>query len=181
VTAALWRGVPNRTAPFVRNWWRHSVAAAFIARHNGGDLPMDSAYTAALLHGVGQLALFEDAPQDYPKLVDEAYAEGTDLLLAERGMFGVDHAELAGVLLESWSLPEQLCDAVATHHDASIATDLVVAVQTGCAVAEQAGFGRCGCHRGVREGVSGPPVELLGGYVLDTLVAEINQIECSLG
>jgi len=63
VTAALWRGLPSRTAPFVRDWWRHSIAAALIAQQCSQDLPADLAYTAALLHGVGQLALFEDAPR----------------------------------------------------------------------------------------------------------------------
>jgi HD-like signal output (HDOD) protein len=182
VTAALWRGLPHRTAPFVRSWWRHSIAAAFIARQSGDDPSMDSVYTAALLHGVGQLALFEDAPDDYPKLVEHAYVEGLDLLLVERGAFGVDHASLAGLLLKSWNLPEPLCNAVAKHHDASPGTRLVLAVQTGCAGAEYAGFGRCGCHQCVSADVPGQLEEMIGGaYPLDTLVDEINQIECSLG
>ena len=61
VTAALWRGLPRRTAPFVAGWWRHSIASALIAQQWNKDLPGDHAYTAALLHGVGQLALFEDS------------------------------------------------------------------------------------------------------------------------
>src|SRR5208282_3665181 len=34
VTAALWRGLRHRSVPFVRDWWRHSVATALIARHS---------------------------------------------------------------------------------------------------------------------------------------------------
>ena len=62
VTAVLWRGFPRRTTPFVRDWWRHSIAAALVARQSSKHLGLVNAYTAALLHGVGQLALFEDAP-----------------------------------------------------------------------------------------------------------------------
>ncbi len=76
MTAALWRGLPRRSAPFVREWWRHSIAAALVARQGYRDVSPDFAYTAALLHGVGQLALFEDAHNDYPNLIERAYADG---------------------------------------------------------------------------------------------------------
>jgi hypothetical protein len=72
-----------------------------------------------------------------------------------------------------------LSDAAARHHDAITSVPLVVAVQIGCAAAESAGFGRCGCHQ--RLSACGPPAELLvGNYSLKALVAEINQIECFL-
>lgn len=182
ITAALWRGLPRKTAPFVREWWRHSIAAALLAQQCGQDLPTDHAYTAALLHGIGQLALFEDDPQDYPNLVERAYAERLDLLDCEREVFSVDHAALAGLILESWGLPEKLCEAVARHHDVDAKTGLAVAVQTGCAASEHVGFGRCGCpeHAGVE--TTSPIAALLANHsLLDSLVVQINQIECLLG
>lgn len=181
VTAALWRGLPRRSAPFVRDWWRHSVGAAIIAQQFVEDLPMDLAYTAALLHGVGQLALFEDAPHDYPDLVERAYVDGLDLLNRERAVFSVDHATLAGLILESWGLPEKLCDSVAKHHDITTNTVLARGVQMGCAVAEHVGFGRCGCPGYLATDGTGPLTKLLADNVLlDSLVVQINQIECSL-
>ncbi len=182
ITAALWRGLPRKTAPFVREWWRHSIAAALLAQLCGQDLPTDHAYTAALLHGIGQLALFEDAPEDYPNLVERAYAERLDLLDCEREVFSVDHAELAGLILESWGLPRKLCEAVARHHDVDAETSLAVVVQTGCSASEHVGFGRCGCpeHSGVE--TPSPIAALLANHsLLDSLVVQINQIECSLG
>jgi HD-like signal output (HDOD) protein len=182
MTAALWRGLPNRTAAFVREWWRHSIAAAFVSRQSARDSDVDCAYTAALLHGVGQLALYEDAPRDYPSLIERAYTGGMDLLEIERDAFGVDHATLAGLILESWGLPPKLCDAVARQHGESTGAGLALAVQTGCAGAEYAGFGRCGCHQCLATDVPEQLAEILhGDYNLDALVADINQIECSLG
>jgi HD-like signal output (HDOD) protein len=182
ITAALWRGLPRRTAPFVREWWRHSVAAALLAQQSGQDLPTDHAYTAALLHGIGQLALFEDAPVDYPYLVERTYAEGLSLVDCEREVFHVDHATLAGMILESWGLPEKLCEAVAQHHDAAAERALEVAVQTGCVTAEHIGFGRCGCPEHAAAATGGPIADLLANHtLLDSLVVQINQIECSLG
>jgi len=182
ITAALWRGLPRKTAPFVREWWRHSIAAALLAQQCGQDLPTDHAYTAGLLHGIGQLALFEDAPQDYPNLVERSYAEGLNLLDCEREAFSVDHAALAGLILESWGLPEELCEAVAKHHDADAETGLAVVVQTGCAASEHLGFGRCGCpeHAGVQT-PSGNAALFENHSLFDSLAVQINQIECSLG
>ena len=182
ITAALWRGLPRKTAPFVREWWRHSIAAALLAQQCGQDLLTDHAYTAALLHGIGQLAPFEDAPQDYPNLVERSYAEGLNLLDCEREAFSVDHAALAGLILESWGLPEELCEAVAKHHDADAETGLAVVVQTGCAASEHLGFGRCGCpeHAGVQT-PSGNAALFENHSLFDSLAVQINQIECSLG
>lgn len=182
VTAALWRGLPRRTNPFVRAWWRHSIAAALIAQHITQNSPMDLAYTAALLHGVGQLALFEDAPNEYPKLAEQSYACQLDLRARERDAFGVDHALLAGLVLESWGLPEKLCDAVAKHHDDGAGSRLVLILQNACAGAEHAGFGRCGCQERLAGELPGPLAELLASdYLRETLGPEINEIECSLG
>lgn len=176
-TAALWRGLPNRSAPFVREWWRHSIAAAFVARECGQGLDMDFAYTAGLLHGVGQLALFVDAPQDYPNLVERVYSGELNLLDVERGAFGVDHASLGRLLLESWGLPGKLCEAVSKHH-AGAGGVLVQAVKTGCAGAEYALFGRCGCAKDIPATLA----DLFAGdYKFDTLITEVNQVECSLG
>lgn len=180
VTAALWRGLPRRSAPFMRDWWRHSIAAALIARQNSDERSKDFAYTAALLHGVGQLALFQDAPQEYPRFVESAYADGIDLVMREREVFGVDHASLAGTILESWALPEKFCEAVARHHDETAATGLALSVQTGCVGAEFAGFGLCGCRELLAGDVPGPLAELFAGEYFDVLVAGVNGIECSL-
>jgi HD-like signal output (HDOD) protein len=181
MTAALWRGLPRRTTPFVRDWWRHSIASALIARHSSMDLRTDFAYAAALLHGIGQLAMIEDAPQDYPNLVEHAYADRLDLSCAEREVFGIDHASLAGLILESWGLPQKLCEAAAQHHEASTGMRLLLAVQTACTGAEYAGFGRCGRHERLAADGPGPLEELLAGdYLMEKLVAEVNQIECFL-
>ncbi|MDP8990016.1 MAG: HDOD domain-containing protein [Acidobacteriota bacterium] len=182
MTAALWRGLPRKTAPFVREWWRHSIAAALLAQHCGQEIPADHAYTAALLHGIGQLALFEDAPNDYPNLVERAYAERLDLLECEREVFHVDHPALAALILGSWGLPDKLCEAVAAHHDLDRRTSLIAAVQTGCHAAEYVGFGRCGCPEHSSAETTGLIAALLANHsLLDSLVVQMNQIECSLG
>ena len=182
VTVALWRGIPNRTSPFVKAWWRHSVATAIIAEQSA-SLPIDHAYTAGLLHGVGQLALFGHAAQGYAQLVGDSVASGLDLQESERAAYGTDHAELAGLILESWGLPESIQDAAALHHWPNAGGKLTDAVQTGCVVAEHIGFGACGCHRQLLAGdFSAPVAEIIGNKALiDVFATDVNSIECSLG
>ena len=71
---------------------------------------------------------------------------------------------------------------LANHHGAYDDTGLAVAVQTGCATAEHVGFGRCGCPEHAGAEVAAPIAALLANHtLLDSLVVQINQIECSLG
>jgi HD-like signal output (HDOD) protein len=185
ITAALWRGLSRQATTFTRGWWRHNIAAALIAQRCNEDLSSgaagDFAYTAGLLHGIGQLALYEDDPSDYPTLVEYACGDGADLLACEREVFGVDHAALSGFILESWGLPVPLCSAAAKHHVMGADTRLVRAVQTGCAGAESAGFGKCGCHQHLADGVPAPLAELFAtDFTITALLDAVNQIECSL-
>jgi len=181
VTAALWRGIPNRTSPFMKAWWRHSLATALIGEQTT-KLRIDHAYTAGLLHGVGQLALFEVAGQSYVQLVNDSVSSGLDLQENERVTYKTDHAELAGLILEAWGLPEILQDAAALHHWPNVGGDLGEAVQLGCVVAEHIGFGACGCHRQLTaEALPAPVAEVIGNKaVLEVFATEVNSIECSL-
>ena len=89
----------------MKAWWRHCLAAGLIGEHTA-KLPIDHAYTAGLLHGVGQLALFERGGLDYVRLVNDSVSSSLDLQENERAAYGTDHAELAGLILEAWGLPE---------------------------------------------------------------------------
>jgi len=181
VTAALWRGIPNRTSPFVKAWWRHNVATALVAEQTA-TTPIDHAYTAGLLHGVGQLALFEHAAQKYVELVHDSFTNGLDLQQAERSAYGLDHAELGGLILESWGLPEVLQHAASLHHWPNVGGKVADAVQLGCVVAEHIGFGACGCHRQLAAEVLPAAVaEVIANKpLLDVFSTEVNNIECSL-
>jgi HD-like signal output (HDOD) protein len=184
ITAALWRALPRRPSPAVKSWWRHSIGSALAAEHVSSEEPnADSAYTAGLLHAMGQLALLEYAPEQYQQVLDLASSTGTDLLERERQMFGSDHAELAGVILDRWNLPPSIRDAVAAHHvDQPSSSSLTAAVHTGCFAAEFIGFGTCGSHTRIAAGDIPPQVARLieNKYLSEVLPQEINGIECSL-
>jgi HD-like signal output (HDOD) protein len=181
LTAALSNGFPSRTPSWTRSWWRHSIASALIADHVGvAELHLDFGYTAGLLHAIGQLALFQNAPEDYPKLVQEAQSASADLLPYERTRFGADHLELSGLILAEWGLPQGLQQAVSEGRNSSVSDPLTATVQAGCWYAEAAGFGQCGCLPDPTENLAGQPAKPLDNHLLEFLTIEVNRIECSL-
>jgi putative nucleotidyltransferase with HDIG domain len=98
--------------------WLHSVGVAVcaqeVARHAGLDV--DVAYTAGLLHDVGQLLLFAFDPTAYACVLQIRAERDIDIVDAEREYLGVDHAHVGGELARLWKLPEVVADAIAGHH-----------------------------------------------------------------
>ncbi len=184
ITAALWGGLPRRTSPFMMGWWRHSIASALISEYVGGSAEAtEGVYTAAILHGLGQLAMYQYAPPDYEALIADVQATGGDLLDRERLIYGVDHAGLGDWILESWAVPSSIRNAVASHHERSTSlAGISRIVHSGCFAAEWAGFGACGWHTCHQMEEVEPHLEKLvhSDYVREMLPQEINGIECSL-
>ncbi len=98
--------------------WRHSLAVCVgvetLGEQLGRRLP-EEAFTAALLHDVGKIALagvVDEGLEDLYKLT----AEGVAFVEAERQLFGIDHGEAGANVLLKWSLPETLANPVRYHH-----------------------------------------------------------------
>ena len=111
--------------------WRHSIAASVSAERiveECGLAGVEEAFTAALLHDVGKLITgkFLDANIS---LMDAAVSRGLPFIKAERDILGTDHAQAGSWVLEHWSLPKPLVNAVRWHHEPDRAAgDLVVDV-----------------------------------------------------
>jgi putative nucleotidyltransferase with HDIG domain len=107
----------------------HGLAVAELAAELVDDRrECGVARTAGLLHDVGRVALARSAAHDYSAMMRRGLDEA-ELVAAERAVFGVDHATIAGFLLELWGLPTAVAHAVARHHDAPAAVDVSDAPQ----------------------------------------------------
>ncbi|MCB9727100.1 MAG: HDOD domain-containing protein [Deltaproteobacteria bacterium] len=108
--------------PMEKALWRHSlqvaVAASALARAaRDPEVPPAEVYPAALLHDVGRVVMFLEAPE-LLRLVDEGDWDSPELLIAaEREICGVTHPELGAVACQQWGLPESIVHAVRVHHD----------------------------------------------------------------
>lgn len=103
--------------------WRHSIACAagsqWLALRCGGVSP-DTAFTAGVLHDVGKIAMSQILDEDTDAAPPASEGALRDHTQFERGLFGMDHAEAAGVVASAWRLPAELATAMRSHHDASV-------------------------------------------------------------
>jgi putative nucleotidyltransferase with HDIG domain len=98
--------------------WKHSLATAIasqlIARRLGDNENL--VFTAALLHDIGKTILSNSLNAAYTKVIKETEASGSSLLELETKLFGINHAELGGQLLQHWKFPPNIVAAVWFHH-----------------------------------------------------------------
>jgi HD-like signal output (HDOD) protein/CheY-like chemotaxis protein len=100
--------------------WRHSMQVASSAKRicelEGQEAKAaEEAFTAGLLHDIGKLVLAVNLPKDYAEAMRLTRA-GLELPLAERQVFGANHADVGGYLIGLWGLPVPVVEAVALHH-----------------------------------------------------------------
>lgn len=102
--------------------WKQSVAASLaaevISRRATVDVPAE-APTAALLHDFGKVVLAHHyGPRVLNMLAQAAAADNLGLLAAETRVFGINHADIGGLVAQAWKLPHTIVDAIIHHHHA---------------------------------------------------------------
>jgi HD-like signal output (HDOD) protein len=101
-------------------FWEHSLKCAVACKlvaTNYKYYVAGEAFTAGILHDIGRIALAHHLPNEYGKVVAYQTEQGCTMLVAEEAVLGFTHADFGGVLLERWSLPLLITDAVRYHHD----------------------------------------------------------------
>jgi putative nucleotidyltransferase with HDIG domain len=76
----------------------------------------DKFFVAGLLHDVGRMVLFSQSGEWAQKVFECCQSEKILLRDAEKKILGYDHQQIAAELLQSWSYPNALVQAVAFHH-----------------------------------------------------------------
>jgi HD-like signal output (HDOD) protein len=105
----------------IESLWTHSLAVASAAKtvafYEGADRKLiDEAYVAGLLHDVGKLVFAVNLPQEYQQALDLAREHKIAMNVAEKQIFGADHADVGGYLLGLWGLPVPVVEAIVLHH-----------------------------------------------------------------
>ncbi|MFN8035340.1 MAG: HDOD domain-containing protein [Acidimicrobiia bacterium] len=125
--------------------WRHSVASALAAelmpRHCGVAVPPETV-SAALLHDIGKLLMSRFLDPDLLGQLTEAQARTGEWIEAERELLGVHHAELGGLITQTWGLPESMVRGICYHHEPDVWPEPIAhAVFLADAVAKIVGLG----------------------------------------
>ena len=127
--------------------WEHSlgvgVAANLLAKRinlPGGE----EIATAALLHDLGKVIISLQCSAEEKMINRLVRDQKIYAIEAERQVLGTDHAEIGGLLADSWLLPENLAEPIKYHHDVArshkhrVATSIV---HVADALIKASGFG----------------------------------------
>ncbi len=117
----------------MESFWRQSVLCALAAGHiatrreNGRT---DSLFVAGLLHDIGQLVLFNRAPElaRQALLMSIYAADEPGLWSCERELMGFDHGVVGVRLAQKWGLPRVLQECIEFHHRPAEAQEYPVEV-----------------------------------------------------
>ncbi len=105
------------------SFWRHSLAAAFLAQRIGAreESPLSAEknmlYLAGLLHDIGLLIYDRFYPRIFDEVNSHALVTTSTYLSAEQELLGKEaHCFVGGALLEVWRLDPCAVAAVRYHH-----------------------------------------------------------------
>jgi putative nucleotidyltransferase with HDIG domain len=160
-----------------RAYWWHQLCCGVVARMLADDeSDGDAAFTAGLLHDVGELALLRINPvRETTRLVADENDDEPSAIALERSVFGVDHAQLGAELLKRWCLPAEVVAAVAAHHDVADAggAPIARAVWRACRIVSRL---RRAAPAGAIE-IAPNGAEIVGALDLEALAAEMRGLE----
>ncbi len=126
--------------------WQHSLAVAFgskvIAKKRYPRLEND-AFSAGLLHDAGKIIMDPfvlEKEADFEKFMGD---EKATFLMAEKAIFGFDHAEITYEICLQWGIPESQCIAIKNHHYPSLSegNSLAYILHIADLMAMQSGIG----------------------------------------
>jgi HD-like signal output (HDOD) protein len=134
--------------------WRHSFQVARLAnkivlRSTGGDRMAADAYTAGLLHRVGQIVLVNNLSNEYAAVLDAARDLHRPLHEVELDKLGVTHNQVGAYLLGVWGLPLPLVEAVALYPTPGLTTMPEFSLLTAVHVADVLAQEEEGCADGI--------------------------------
>ncbi len=114
-------GIPNEIIS-VKDYWNHSLLCGAAAKIFAKAVRAQNAsmvFTAGLLHDIGHLVMFNLMPEESIRALALSRDEmdGENIHLAEREVFGFDHAQVGEALGTLWKWPDSLVRSIARHHD----------------------------------------------------------------
>ncbi|WP_394788104.1 HDOD domain-containing protein [Rhodoferax sp.] len=98
-------------------FWRHSLDVAKIAQSLAASMGQDKglAFTAGLLHGVGDLVM-KTAMPDQP-CMQASFAVDADRHAKQTAELGYSYADVGAAFADKWRFPQTIVDAIQHHPD----------------------------------------------------------------
>ena len=99
--------------------WKYSVFSAMIARElaeKKGVKETHLIFTAALLKDIGKVILSQYVKDSFDEINTLVTEQNFTFREAEKQVIGIDHAELGGMVAESWNFSPKLAEIIRHHH-----------------------------------------------------------------
>jgi len=147
VGSTIRRSLPARIPGYgisAEKYWIHSIAVATIADLLARklDLPnADMAFTAGLLHDIGQIVIGNFLGHAMPAANWWTF----DTPTKERSLLGCNHCDVGYEIAVKWNLPKTVGDCCRWHHELTKAsedldTDMITVINAADALAYMIGF-----------------------------------------
>jgi HD-like signal output (HDOD) protein len=99
----------------------HSLGVAAVAKRLSNYLGVPERdgsdyFISGLLHDFGKVVLAQFKAKDFAQALQLAADGERPLYLCEQEVLGMDHAQIGGMLAESWKLPQPLALSIRYHH-----------------------------------------------------------------
>lgn len=109
---------------FFKNYWKHSMITAFIARDiariTDNKNLAEELFLGGLLHDIGKAILFISNEERYNEIIQATRDESTSVL--EDRFFHTSHKEVGAIVLEKWNFPEIFIDIAKEHGAVNISS-----------------------------------------------------------
>lgn len=99
--------------------WKYSISSALIARElaeKKGSKETNLIFTAALLKDIGKVILNQYVKDSFEKINTLVTEEELTFRQAEKEVIGIDHAELGGMVAETWKFSPKMVEIISNHH-----------------------------------------------------------------
>lgn len=103
-------------------FWKHSfmvgIASRMVAQiyRKRKLVDMETAFSAGLLHDIGKIILEQFSNDDYLPVLKSAKEKGLPLFMVEKSILGMSHADVSGMLVDKWQMPNELKGPIVNHH-----------------------------------------------------------------
>lgn len=114
VASALGEGFHTVGGVNLNQFWRCSLNTANLARYIALPIRIDenTAFTAGLIHGIGELVMHVGMPEAMIELDRAVPMLDLKRARAERSVFGYSYAEVGAALAREWKFPRRMINAI---------------------------------------------------------------------
>lgn len=158
----------------LNQFWRYSLNTANLSRYLALPIKIDenTAFTAGLIHGIGELVMHVGMPEAMLDLDRSVPMLDLKRSRAEKGLFGYSYAEVGAALAREWRFPKKMVNAI-EHQISPFDNDVyepiagVIHIASWRARAEELSIGSEGLINTYPD-----PVGLVLGIDPDTVIGE---------